>query len=268
MEIDESLNVVDKKRSNIAHSSAARNTPKEESTALISAIIRGHAGIVESLLKAGADPEEKSQQHGTCLEAASLKSRSDIVEILLQHGADVNAEGTLYRNALHAASAHARQDTVELLLKNGARPSVRQNVEEKSLNATDKREKLEKTILYYRHKLPKGFLSRDTPPKEECMKPMSDYLKQLEGYPDLEASILRTTKIPKVLKAMLRLGFVRLDEQYHLNTRTHALLITKPISVGMTKRAVHNVASQNQDCWEHSMQTPMHNDEYIKMTPL
>lgn len=53
---------------------------------------------------------------------------------------------------------------------------------------------------------------------------MSDYLGELEGYLDLEGSIIRTTKIHKVLKAMIKLGSIPLDEEYHFKTRSSNLL--------------------------------------------
>lgn len=96
--------------------------------------------------------------------------------------------------------------------------------EEKPLTAEEKKEKKEKMVLYYRHKLQRTFLSRDTMPKEEEMKPMSDFLKELENYPDLEGSIIRTTKIHKVLKAMLKLPSIPLDEQFTFKQRAHKLL--------------------------------------------
>jgi len=53
---------------------------------------------------------------------------------------------------------------------------------------------------------------------------MSDFLGELEGYPDLEGSIIRTTKIHKVLKAMIKLGSIPLDEEFHFKTRSSELL--------------------------------------------
>lgn len=53
---------------------------------------------------------------------------------------------------------------------------------------------------------------------------MSDFLKELEGYPDLEGSIIRTTKINKVLKAMIKLPSIPLDEKFKFKDRSHALL--------------------------------------------
>ena len=96
------------------------------------------------------------------------------------------------------------------------------------------------SVRYYRHKLQKGFLSRDTVPAEEEIKAstnelfhsatlttlqsMSGFLSKLETYPDLEGSIIRATKIHKVLKAMIRLTSIPKDEEYHFKKRSHELL--------------------------------------------
>ena len=53
---------------------------------------------------------------------------------------------------------------------------------------------------------------------------MSDFLGELEGYPDLEGSIIRATKIHKVLKAMIKLPSIPLDEEYKFKTRSVDLL--------------------------------------------
>ena len=53
---------------------------------------------------------------------------------------------------------------------------------------------------------------------------MSDFLGELEGYPDLEGSIIRATKIHKVLKAMIKLPSIPLDEDFKFKTRSVELL--------------------------------------------
>lgn len=53
---------------------------------------------------------------------------------------------------------------------------------------------------------------------------MSDFLSELETYPDLEGSIIRTTKIHKVLRQMLKLPSIPLDEEFHFKTRSLDLL--------------------------------------------
>ena len=53
---------------------------------------------------------------------------------------------------------------------------------------------------------------------------MSDFLSKLESYPDLEGSIIRATKIHKVLKAMIKLTSIPKDEDYNFKKRSHELL--------------------------------------------
>ena len=53
---------------------------------------------------------------------------------------------------------------------------------------------------------------------------MSDFLGKLETYPDLEGSIIRATKIHKVLKAMIKLQSIPKDEEHQFKKRSHELL--------------------------------------------
>ena len=53
---------------------------------------------------------------------------------------------------------------------------------------------------------------------------MSEFLTELEGYPGLEGSIIRVTKIHKVLKQILKLSSIPLEEQYHFKDRSRDLL--------------------------------------------
>lgn len=79
-------------------------------------------------------------------------------------------------------------------------------------------------MLYLRHRLQKGFLARDQAPQESEMPGMSEFFTQLEAYVDLEPSIIRETKIHKVLKAIVKLASVPKDEQYNFKKRSSALL--------------------------------------------
>ena len=78
--------------------------------------------------------------------------------------------------------------------------------------------------MFLRHKLQKGLLTRDQEPKEEEMKLMSDYITKLEGFPDLEVSIIRATKINKVLKAILKLENIPKEADFNFKNRSQALL--------------------------------------------
>ncbi|KAF2270614.1 hypothetical protein CC78DRAFT_596243 [Lojkania enalia] len=98
--------------------------------------------------------------------------------------------------------------------------------EEKPLTEAERLEKREKSVLYLRHRLQKGFLSRDQAPKEEEMESMNVYLKQLEEHPDLEAKVIKQTKVHKVLKAILKLDSIPKEDEYHFKKRSGDLLNT------------------------------------------
>jgi len=82
----------------------------------------------------------------------------------------------------------------------------------------------EKAILYLRHRLQKGFVSRDQAPQETEMAGMADFFTQLEAYEDLEGEIIRNTKIHKVLKAIVKLASVPKDDEFNFKKRSSALL--------------------------------------------
>lgn len=56
------------------------------------------------------------------------------------------------------------------------------------------------------------------------MKLMSDYVTKLEGFPDLEVSIIRATKINKVLKAILKLENIPKEDEFKFKSRSQVLL--------------------------------------------
>jgi hypothetical protein len=56
------------------------------------------------------------------------------------------------------------------------------------------------------------------------MPQMAQYIKKLEDYEDLEVSIIRTTKINKVLKALVKLNSIPRDEEYSFKKRSVDLL--------------------------------------------
>ncbi|KKZ65044.1 hypothetical protein EMCG_09067 [[Emmonsia] crescens] len=95
---------------------------------------------------------------------------------------------------------------------------------EKPLDPQEAKLKKEKEVLYLRHKLQKGFLTRDQTPKEEEMASMSNYIQKLESYSDLEVSIIRTTKINKVLKAIIKLNSIPKDEEFNFRGRSINIL--------------------------------------------
>ncbi|KAL1837431.1 hypothetical protein VTJ49DRAFT_3783 [Mycothermus thermophilus] len=95
---------------------------------------------------------------------------------------------------------------------------------EPELTPEERHARKEKEVLFLRHKLQKGLLTRDQEPKEEEMKLMSDYITKLEGFPDLEVSIIRATKINKVLKAILKLENIPKEDEFKFKPRSQVLL--------------------------------------------
>lgn len=53
---------------------------------------------------------------------------------------------------------------------------------------------------------------------------MSDYLKQLELHDDLEAEVIKKTKVHKVLKAIIKLDSIPKEEEYDFKKRSNDLL--------------------------------------------
>ncbi len=78
---------------------------------------------------------------------------------------------------------------------------------------------------------------------------MSDYLKQLEIHDDLEAEIIKKTKVHKVLKAIIKLDSIPKEEEYNFKRRSNDLLAlwngalaaeTEPTSAGAAAESSTN----------------------------
>ncbi|KAH8885174.1 hypothetical protein GQ53DRAFT_370691 [Thozetella sp. PMI_491] len=95
---------------------------------------------------------------------------------------------------------------------------------EPELTPEEKHQRKEKEVLFLRHKLQKGLLTREQEPKEEEMEMMSEYIGKLESFPDLEVSIIRATKINKVLKAILKLENIPKESEFKFKPRSQVLL--------------------------------------------
>ncbi len=107
----------------------------------------------------------------------------------------------------------------------------------------------QKEVLFLRHKLQKGLLTRDQEPKPDEMKLMSDYVAKLEGFPDLEVSIIRATQINKVLKAILKLASIPKEDEFRFKTRSQDLLDkwNKLLAVDGPPAAVNGVNGKSSD---------------------
>ncbi|EME44229.1 hypothetical protein DOTSEDRAFT_24304 [Dothistroma septosporum NZE10] len=122
------------------------------------------------------------------------------------------------------SEASAKKSTVKPKKKVVSAPKEDEGENKPQLTQEQKLEQREKAILYLRHRLQKGFLSRDQAPQESEMASMAEFFSQLESYEDLEPAIIRGTKIHKVLKAIVKLAMVPRDEDFAFKKRSTALL--------------------------------------------
>ncbi|TGJ86922.1 hypothetical protein E0Z10_g1803 [Xylaria hypoxylon] len=95
---------------------------------------------------------------------------------------------------------------------------------EPELTPEEKSARKEKEILFLRHRLQRGLLPREGAPVPEEMKQVSDFLAKLETFPDLDVSIIRATKINKVLKAILKLESIPKEAEFRFKPRSQTLL--------------------------------------------
>ncbi|KAK9816616.1 hypothetical protein WJX72_002810 [[Myrmecia] bisecta] len=85
-----------------------------------SAASTGDVELLQGLLKAGAEADEKDDEGRTALHFASGYGELKCAEVLLEAKADPNALDDNKNTALHYAAGYGQADCVELLLKNGA----------------------------------------------------------------------------------------------------------------------------------------------------
>jgi ankyrin repeat protein len=94
-------------------------------TPLMVAASNGSGAVVQTLLKAGADPNLRGSDGSTALMTAAASGSVEAVTALLDHGADVNAQETARgETALMFAAAANRAPVVSLLIKRGANASL------------------------------------------------------------------------------------------------------------------------------------------------
>ena len=83
--------------------------------------MNGDAGLIDALLKAGADPNERLRSGETALMMASRTGNVTAMKVLLDRGADVNAKETLRgTTALMWAADQGHPAAVKLLIERGA----------------------------------------------------------------------------------------------------------------------------------------------------
>jgi uncharacterized protein len=90
-------------------------------TPLLLASQLGHAGVIEALVKSGADPTSPAGSGATPLMLASATGRVDAVKALLSSGVDVQVKDPVrQQTALMFAVANNRLEVIKLLIASGA----------------------------------------------------------------------------------------------------------------------------------------------------
>ena len=93
-------------------------------TALCFASHGGHSGVVQILLKGGADPNMQKKDGATAVMSASANGHSEVVQILLKGDADPNIQKKDGWTSLMSASGNGHSEVVQILLKGGADPNI------------------------------------------------------------------------------------------------------------------------------------------------
>jgi ankyrin repeat protein len=88
---------------------------------IVIAASNGNQPIVERLLAAGADANEKNSSNEAALHYAARGGHKGIVELLIAHNADVNAKSDAEATPLLAATAAGKTDVAGLLRAHGAK---------------------------------------------------------------------------------------------------------------------------------------------------
>lgn len=88
---------------------------------------------VESLLRAGADPNASGRYGGTPLAASAISKNTEMVKLLIQYGASVNFEDSMTQAPLQHSVTAGDIATVAVLLEAGADPNARRRSDNKSL---------------------------------------------------------------------------------------------------------------------------------------
>jgi len=87
----------------------------------LEATAESHLEIIQALLKAGANVNDKDLDGRTLLMIAAMKGMDKAVKVLLDAGADINAQDNFGSTALKQATTLKRKKIAQLLQKKGAK---------------------------------------------------------------------------------------------------------------------------------------------------
>jgi ankyrin repeat protein len=110
-------------------------------TPLLMASKNGNVGMIDALVKAGADPNGTTTNGTTALMLAAASGKADAVNVLLDHGADVDAREARGETALIFAAAYGRSDSIRALTSYGADISAKTKTVDLSVFTKEQQER-------------------------------------------------------------------------------------------------------------------------------
>ncbi|KAL2065086.1 hypothetical protein VTL71DRAFT_4226 [Oculimacula yallundae] len=216
-----------------AEKQAKKTAVKKEKKSSAKAVEEDEDGDLEmadataDLESDGADATEPAKTNKRKAEDAAPQGSESVKKARIKLNVKPTTNGAATPKApkvpKEATPKSTKPKKVKATPKAGENPTVAAP-KEPEMSAEEKRAKKEKEILFLRHKLQKGLLTRDQEPKEAEMKQMSEFIAKLQLYADLEVSIIRATKINKVLKAILKLSHIPREEEFQFKDRSQELL--------------------------------------------
>jgi ankyrin repeat protein len=110
---------------------------------------RGYEKMVQMLIDAGADVDNRGGHYGSPLWTASSEGHEKVVRVLIDAGADVDAQGDDRETALQAASSRGYEKVVRLLIDAGADVNSQGGNRETALQAASSKgyEKVVQTLI-------------------------------------------------------------------------------------------------------------------------
>lgn len=95
-------------------------------TLLLAAIGMGYIDVIQMLLAAGADPNQKSSHGDVPIINACDKyvPNIDMIKLLIENGANPDAQNFYGKTALHISAAEDQFEVVNLLISHGANPNI------------------------------------------------------------------------------------------------------------------------------------------------
>ncbi|KAL7944820.1 hypothetical protein V8C42DRAFT_326009 [Trichoderma barbatum] len=168
-------------------------------------------------------PKPKPKKRKAAEEETNVPQRSDSVK---KPKIKLNTSSTS-KSANGTAAPKAKEEKAAKVTKAKPKKSTDKKSDapkEAKLTPEERHLRKEKEVLYLRHKLQRGLLTREQQPREDEMDSMSSFITILENFHDLEVSIIRGTKINKVFKAILKLDSIPREEDFKFKKRSQALL--------------------------------------------